>query len=740
MATVYSDSSSSYRRTDAATGNSYSYTFKTWLTYSTSTANDKVTISASMGATVTPGSPTLAGQNYSATLACTGQTTKGAISSHAGTLINTQTWPINRTKSSQTITITASVVGSPWGQTLSKSHTITVPTKPSYTITYDANGGSGAPASQTKWYGETLTISSTKPTKAGYYFVRWVSSGRTDGTVYFQPGNTTNYNGAQKLVAEWAANKFTISYNANGGTQTSSAASQYPIGTTTSVKTYNNNQNLFDIGTFGLSKAGYHVNSGSEWNKKADGTGTSYNQSTDYSWSTFGSTTSANTSVTLYANWKPDIYTIVYNKNAPSGSISSGSTASSTHSYGVSKALTANGFSVTGYTFNGWNTNASGTGTNYSNKANITTQFNPGNGGTVNLYAKWAKNTYTITYNYNGGTAPTSANSTGYIYKASETTTVTTSDEAHIPHRKNYKFLGWRKTSTTDTPQKAYVIAAETTGNIILEAVWESCYIPPVITKITSLRTLLNNNILVSDDEGTLPKITIRWIPGLDSYLPSKLSNSGDELVVNPTGYTLQAINKTTGSVQQKTGVLTNSDIIYYTQQNNIIYNSSNGKVGTTTANEVVSFWYIDNNNTQHTIPREQVWVEYTFNPIGNVTNKSGTTLNPDQFNLGSTYNYTIAITLTIDDAGVADWDGVQSSITKNDFISEAYFIIDINGDGTAIGFGAAAFDNGGGIYNKMDVTFAENIYLMIDYDNGDTASADYMIKTALTTLGWSVT
>lgn len=738
MATVYSGSSNQYRRTDAATGTSYSYTFKTWLTYSTSTANNKVTISASMGVTVSPGSPVLSGQRFSATLACTGKTTQSATSSHSGTLIDTQNWDITRTKSTQGITVTASVAGAPWGQTLSKSQIITVPAKPSYTVSYDANGGSGAPASQTKWYGETLTISSTKPTKAGYHFVRWVSSGRTDGTVYFQPGNTTNYNGAQKLVAEWAANTVTISYNANGGTQPANPT--YPINTTKLTRAYNGTINLYDVQTFRLGKYGYHTNGAAAWNKNSAGTGTSYDQSTDYSWSTFGSTTSASTSITLYANWKPNTYTIVYNKNAPSGSISSGSTASSTHSYGVSKALTANGFSVTGYTFNGWNTNASGTGTNYSNKANITTQFNPGHGGYVNLYAKWAINTYTITYNYNGGTAPTSANSTGYIYKASETTTVTTSDEAHIPHRKNYKFLGWRKTSTTDTPQKAYVIAAEMTGNITLEAVWESCYIPPTVTKVTSLRALLNNNTLVLNDEGTLPKITIRWTPGLDSYLPSKLSNSGDELVVNPTGYTLQAINKTTGSVQQKTGVLTNSDIIYYTQQNNIIYNSSNGKVGTTTANKVVSFWYIDNNNTQHTIPREQVWVEYTFNPIGNVTNKSGTALSPDQFNLGSTYNYTIAIILTIDDAGVADWDGVQSSITKNDFISEAYFIIDINGDGTAIGFGAAAFDNGGGIYNKMDVTFAENIYLMIDYDNGDTASADYMIKTALTTLGWSVT
>ena len=37
-----------------------------------------------------------------------------------------------------------------------------------YTISYNANGGSGAPASQTKTYGTTLTLSSTKPTRSGY--------------------------------------------------------------------------------------------------------------------------------------------------------------------------------------------------------------------------------------------------------------------------------------------------------------------------------------------------------------------------------------------------------------------------------------------------------------------------------------------------------------------------------------------------------------------------------------------
>ena len=45
-----------------------------------------------------------------------------------------------------------------------------------YTIRYDANGGTGAPASQTKTYGVPLTLSEVKPMRAGYEFLGWATS------------------------------------------------------------------------------------------------------------------------------------------------------------------------------------------------------------------------------------------------------------------------------------------------------------------------------------------------------------------------------------------------------------------------------------------------------------------------------------------------------------------------------------------------------------------------------------
>ena len=45
-----------------------------------------------------------------------------------------------------------------------------------WNISYNANGGSGAPGTQTKKYGTSLTLSSTKPTRTGYTFLGWSTS------------------------------------------------------------------------------------------------------------------------------------------------------------------------------------------------------------------------------------------------------------------------------------------------------------------------------------------------------------------------------------------------------------------------------------------------------------------------------------------------------------------------------------------------------------------------------------
>ena len=63
--------------------------------------------------------------------------------------------------------------------------------------------------------------------------------------------------------------------------------------------------------------------------------------------------------------------------------------ANESFTYGTSKALTANAFKRTGYTFSGWATSAGG-GVKYTNKQTVNNLTSTA-GGTVNLYAVWKK-------------------------------------------------------------------------------------------------------------------------------------------------------------------------------------------------------------------------------------------------------------------------------------------------------------------------------------------------------------
>lgn len=72
-----------------------------------------------------------------------------------------------------------------------------------YTISYNANGGTGAPSSQTKTYGITLTLSNTKPVKIGYLFLGWTINSNGTGTLY-QPGGSFTTNANTTLYAKYS--------------------------------------------------------------------------------------------------------------------------------------------------------------------------------------------------------------------------------------------------------------------------------------------------------------------------------------------------------------------------------------------------------------------------------------------------------------------------------------------------------------------------------------------------------
>lgn len=126
----------------------------------------------------------------------------------------------DRGSSDQTKQFSARFSGIEYGGE-SGTHNIsfTIPALDTYTIKYNANGGSGAPQNQIKTHGTNIILSGTKPTKTGYTFMGWGTS-ESDTTVDYVPGETYTANASITLYAVWNLNIYTITFNAteNGGT------------------------------------------------------------------------------------------------------------------------------------------------------------------------------------------------------------------------------------------------------------------------------------------------------------------------------------------------------------------------------------------------------------------------------------------------------------------------------------------------------------------------------------------
>lgn len=101
------------------------------------------------------------------------------------------------------------------GERSSGTQYVNVPAKKSTLITYNVNGGTGAPGNQTKWFGEHMWLSGTRPTKTGFNFVNWSAS--NGGTYSSGQEYTSDPGGTVTMTANWSEITYTVSYNANGG-------------------------------------------------------------------------------------------------------------------------------------------------------------------------------------------------------------------------------------------------------------------------------------------------------------------------------------------------------------------------------------------------------------------------------------------------------------------------------------------------------------------------------------------
>ncbi|MCL2059921.1 MAG: InlB B-repeat-containing protein [Oscillospiraceae bacterium] len=317
-----------------------------------------------------------------------------------------------------------------------KGHTPPPPT--TYNVTYNPNGGSGSARTYAVNANSNHLVSDQGYTRSGYTFANWNTRADGLGTSYAN-GSYLSVTGNITLYAQWKYNTpttATVTYSPNGG---SGSARSYTV----NLNTYH------QVSNQGYTRSGYEFR---YWNTQADGRGTSYAN---------GSNIYVTGNVTLYAQWGfkgPDIVTITYD---PNGGV--GNPYSVKYYYNNYFAIQNQGYTRPGYTFDGWNTAADGSGTPYQNGDGFRTIAD------VTLYAQWKLDvTYSVTYNAGDGTG--GSVDSGLVPGSNYT--VKSAAQAGVS-RSSYEFTYWSLTSNGNGARYNPGNTIEITGDVVLYANWQ---------------------------------------------------------------------------------------------------------------------------------------------------------------------------------------------------------------------------------------------------------------------------
>lgn len=268
-----------------------------------------------------------------------------------------------------------------------------------YTVHYDPNGGTGTTLSSIHTCGTAKALTANGFSRTGYTFTGWNTKADGTGTSYSDKQSvdklTKVNNDHITLYAQWAINTGTVYFYPNGGT----ATDKYPLltsgeyaGASSDVKTFTYNDikfNLPDVSAL-FTRTGYHVTNAQAY-ILGSATGKTFMNQSSQDLSPYVKN-STGTVLKLYANWYPNTYSITFDANA---SDVTGTTAPIAVTYDRPYTLSDNGFSRTGYSFTGWNTEPDGSGTSYPDKASVK-NLTETDKGTVKLYAQWDANAIAI--------------------------------------------------------------------------------------------------------------------------------------------------------------------------------------------------------------------------------------------------------------------------------------------------------------------------------------------------------
>ena len=294
-----------------------------------------------------------------------------------------------------------------------------------YDITYPGIEGSAPDVTlpTTHTYGTATEIPNL--TRTGYVFNGWVVNGTGTAQTNLTLG-AEDYTGAVTLTAAWTAERYAIIYELDGGVNAAGNPAQYTVDQTITLE---------DPTKPGYTFKGWYADK-------------------DFTTLTVGIPVGSTEAKTFYAKWEQNPYAITWVVNE-SGTINETPEYSKTAFLGG--AITAPTVTAKdGYAFGGWYTDR---------KFTESSKFTDGEtmpNHDVTYYAKWTRNTYTITYNLDGGT---NAGENPKTYTV-ESEKITLLD----PTKTGYRFDGWYADNTYNT--KVTEIAVGSTGNVTLYAKW----------------------------------------------------------------------------------------------------------------------------------------------------------------------------------------------------------------------------------------------------------------------------
>ncbi len=307
----------------------------------------------------------------------------------------------------------------------------------SYTIHFDqntpvkaSNAVAGSMGDVSRVYDDgNIALPRNQFTLKGWTFQGWstVSTGSSPEHTDEKPVQnlTANDGDTVTLYAVWHQNEYGIEFDAN---KPMGASSNIEGSMTRESFTYDDPAKALSENKFtltGWTFQGWATSAGSE-----DVVYT--NQ-----YSVRNLTEQSGGTIQLYAVWKANTYTVNYAENRPSNASSEveGTTDSSPHTYDTASALTTNGYSLRGWTFQGWATAAGDSqSVTYRDGVDVSTLV-PTDRGSITLYAVWEANTYTITLNATGGS------NSGSIDTAIFDSTLPSVPA--LPDRYGYNFLGY---------------------------------------------------------------------------------------------------------------------------------------------------------------------------------------------------------------------------------------------------------------------------------------------------------